>query len=391
MGKSFTSVLRVGAVAIAASCAVMLAGCSGGVAGGQSGTSGDTLKFGMLAPFSGSESAFGTYMKNGATLAVDEINAAGGVNGKKIELLTEDEACDATTAVAGANKLVSQGIVASVGGYCSGATLPTIPIFTNAGIPMVIAAANSDTLVAQKKETVFLVNGTGSQQATAAVKYAKKVGAKAIYVVDEGDAYSTNLAKAFDTQAKAAGLSVVGTTTVTNTDKDFSADVNKIIKSKADFVYYTGYYQAGSLVNRQAKAAGYKGIFLVGDGAVDAKFAEITGKGYTANVFGTFTKTPDMLDDGGKWAAAYKSKFGAEPGPYALQSYNAVMVMAEGIKKSGSTDAAKVAAALHSLQGFSTASGPISFTAEGTLSDAKFVIVKINDQGKFVLYDKLEG
>ncbi len=391
MGKGLTSVLRVGAVAIAASCAVMLAGCSGGVAGGQSGASGDTLKFGLLAPFSGSESAFGTNMKNGATLAVDEINNAGGINGKKIELITEDEACDATTAVAGANKLVAQGVVASVGGYCSGATLPTIPVFTNANIPMVVAAANSDALIAQAKNTVFIANGTGSQQATAAVAFAKKKGAKAVYVIDEGEAYSANLAKAFQAQAKAAGVNVVGTTTVTPTDKDFSAEANKIVKSKADFVYYTGYYQAGALLNRQAKTAGYKGVFLVGDGAVDAKFAEITGKGFTDNVFGTFTSTPDSLNDGGKWAAAYKAKFNSEPGSYSVQAYNAVMIMAEGMKKAGSTEATKVAAALHDLKGFSTVTGPISFKADGTRADAKFVIVKINDQGNFVIFDKLES
>ena len=387
----FHSLKRVGAVAVAAACVVLTAGCSGGVAGGGTGSTGDTLKFGMLAPFSGSESAYGDYMKNGATLAVDEINTAGGVNGKKIELIAEDEACDATTAVAGANKLVSQGVVASVGGYCSGATLPTLPIFLQAKVPMVIAAANSDDLVNAKQPNVFLVNGTGTQQAQAAVKFAKKSAAKSIYVIDEGDAYSTNLAKAFTAQAKEAGLTVSGTTTVTPTDKDFSTDVDKMIKAGSDFVYYTGYYQAGSLVNHQAKAAGYKGIFLIGDGAVNAEFSKITGKDFTKNVYGTFTTTPDMLDDGGKWTAAYKAKFGSDPGTYALQSYNAVKVMAEAIKQAGSTDMDKVDSALHSLKDFSTASGPISFTEQGTLTNGSFVIVTIGPDGSFVLSDNLKG
>lgn len=391
MEKRFGSFMRVGTIVVAAACMALTAGCSGGVAGGGSSDTGGALKFGMLAPFSGSESAFGEYMKNGATLAVDEINAAGGVNGQQIELITEDEACDATTAVAGANKLVSQGVIASVGGYCSGATLPTLPIFLQAKIPMVIAAANSDDLVAAKQPNVFLVNGTGTQQAQAAVKFAEKSGAKSIYVIDEGDAYSTNLAKAFMSQAKDAGLNVSGSTTVTPTDKDFSTDVDKMMKAGTDFVYYTGYYQAGSLVNHQAKAAGYKGIFLIGDGAVDAKFAEITGKGFTDNVYGTFTMTPDMLQDGGAWSASYTEKFGTDPGPYALQSYNAVKVMAEGIKQAGSTDMDKVDAALHNLKDFSTASGSISFTEQGTLTDAKFVIVTIGPDGKFVLSDRLEG
>ncbi|MGB7963707.1 MAG: branched-chain amino acid ABC transporter substrate-binding protein [Propionicimonas sp.] len=392
MSRRLTVVRRAGVMIAAAACAIVLTACSGGVAGGpQATTTGGPLKFGMLAPFSGSESAFGDYLKNGATLAVEEINAAGGVNGSKIELITEDDGCDPTSAVAAANKLVSQGVIASVGGYCSGATLPTLPIFLAAKVPMVIPAANSNALVEAGQANVFLINGTGTQQAQAAVTFATKSKAATVFVLDDSTDYSVDLADSFVEQAKAAKLNVAGRATLTPKEKDYSAEANKITTAKADFVYFTGYYQEGALLNRQSKDAGYKGIFLVGDGAVDASFAKITGADYTTNVFATFTQTPDMLEGADTWIASYKAKFGAEPGPYTTQAYDAVRVMAEGIKQAGSTEMDKVVAALNALDGFPTFSGPLKFTDKGTLSSGGFVIVKIGPAGTFILHDNLLG
>jgi branched-chain amino acid transport system substrate-binding protein len=136
-----------------AAVAMLLSACGGGLLGSDndSGASSDgPILLGMITPLSGSSAAIGPYMKNGAQLAIDEINAKGGVDGRKLELRVEDGACDAKTATAAANKLVTQKIAVSVGGYCSGATLPTLPIFDKAGVPMLIPAANSNELVAQK-------------------------------------------------------------------------------------------------------------------------------------------------------------------------------------------------------------------------------------------------
>ncbi|MDR0417617.1 MAG: ABC transporter substrate-binding protein, partial [Propionibacteriaceae bacterium] len=108
------------------------------------------------------------------------------------------------------------------------------------------------------------------------------------------------------------------------------------------------------------------------------------------NVFGTFTKTPDMLTDarGQQWLDDYRAEFSSEPGPYTMQSYDAVRVMAEGIKQAGSTDRDKVAEAIHNLSGFELFSGPAVFLADGTLRDSNFVIVQLKEDA-FVLYDDL--
>lgn len=380
-------------VAAAAGVLALTAGCSSGLAGGGSEDAADgPIKIGMLAPFSGSESAFGEYMQNGAQLAVNEINADGGVLGRDLELLVEDDACDATTAVSGANKLVTDGIVASVGGYCSGATLPTLPIFDEAGIPMVIPAANSNELVDQGLPGVFLINGTGDQQAQAAVTYAKQIGATNVAVVDDATSYSADLAAAFTEQATAAGLDVVSHETITPGENDYSAVATTLASEQPALVYWTGYYQEGGLIARQSQDAGFDGVFLVADGSVDAKFAEIAGEGYIDNVVGTFTQTPDMIEGADQWIADYEELAGDPPGPYSTQAYDAVRVMAQAIEDAGDTEFDNVVAGLEGLTDFDTFAGPLTFTDTHTLSGGGFVIVSIDPAtGAFVLKDDLQG
>lgn len=371
--------------ALSASAALVLTGCSGGLAGGDDAGSGDgTITLGMLAPFSGSEAAFGDYMKYGAQLAIDEINADGGVNGAELKLVTEDDGCDATQAVSAANKLVSAGVQGSVGGYCSGATLPTLPIFEEAGVPMVIPAANSTKLVGQG---AFMINGTGTQQAAAAIAYAEKLGAGSIVLIDDTTDYSVDLANSFEEQG--SSLNIVKRESVNPDEKDFAANVNSVIKANPDFLFWTGYYQAGGLLIDQLRANGYDGTILVGDGSVDAQLAAIAGPAIE-NVYGTFTRTPDMLEGGEDWVAAYTELAGAAPGPYSMQTYEAVKVIAQAMEDAGSTEYEAVVEALKGLENFPLLSGDLTFADDGSREGGGFVIVSpTGDNGAFVLADDL--
>ena len=146
-------------------------------------------------------------------------------------------------------------------------------------------------------------------------------------MLNDNTDYSKDLASTFVEMAKADGtIEVVLDQSVTPGEKDYSANVNNVVTSKPDFVVWTGYYQEGALITRQLVDAGYTGPILVGDGSVDKKFGEIAGEGYTDNVVGTFTQTPDMLEGAGDWIASYTDAFGADPGPYSTQSYDAVQI-----------------------------------------------------------------
>ena len=380
-------VLAVGAVA-----AAMLAttGC-GGILGGGSNKTADSgpIKLATVIPMSGSSAPTGVYMKNGMQLAVDEINAKGGVLGRQLSLDLEDGACDPTQAAAAANKAVSNGAVVSVGGYCSGATLPTLPIFNKANIPMIIPAANSQDLVNQKLPNVFLINGTGVQQAAAAVKFMVKDGMKSVALVDDNTSYSKDIATETKKDLQSNGsVKVALATSVTAGESDYSSVVHDIMGANPDMLYWTGYYQEGGLIINQLKAAGYKGHIMVADGSVDPSLIKIAGASNAEGVFATMTQTPDTIKGAETWIADYTKKFGSAPGPYSTQSYDAVRIANEAITKAGGTDGTKVIAALEAIDGFQIFSGPLKFTPEHTLSKGGFQILAVKG-GSFVLKDDL--
>lgn len=379
-------------LSIASAVLVTTTGCSGGVLGsGDDGTASASgpIKLGMVVPISGSSAPTGAYMKNGAQLAVDEINKAGGIlDGRKLELLVQDEACDAQQAVASANKVVSAGVVVSVGGYCSGATLPTLPIFQKANVPMIIPAANSQELVAQGLDNVFMINGTGKQQSTTALAFMKKAGHATVALVDDNTSYSKDITTETAAQIeKDGGVKVVLKTSVTAGESDYSAVVRNIMAKKPALVYWTGYYQEGGLVINQLKKAGFTGKVMVADGSVDPSLAQIAGVG-AEGVYATMTQTPDTLEGAEKWIADYKAKFSADPGPYSTQSYDAVRLAAKAIGDAGSTKGDDVIKALEAIDGFTMFSGPLKFTPEHTLSSGGFLILVIKD-GKFTLDNTL--
>ncbi|WP_030904887.1 branched-chain amino acid ABC transporter substrate-binding protein [Streptosporangium amethystogenes] len=375
---------------------LLVTGCGQGLLGGGDGAGqtaagkDEPIVLGMLIPQSGSEAAIGPYMSNAAQLAIDEINAKGGVLGRTLELKTADDACDAQSAAAGANKLVTEGIDVSVGGYCSGATLPTLPIFGKAGIPMIIPAANSQELVDQKLKHVFLINGTGSQQAAAAEKWITKQGSKSVALMHDNTSYSKDIALRTQNLLEApGGAEAAIIEAVTPKESDYSANITNVLAKKPDFVYWTGYFQEGGLIARQLRQAGYKGSIMVGDGSVSPKLVEIAGAEAAEGLYATMTQTPDTLEGAEGWIDAYKKKYGAEPGPYSNQAYDAVRLAAEAVTKAGGTDGTKVIAALEAIDGFPMFSGPLKFTPEHTLANGGFQILVVKSD-KFALQDSLK-
>jgi branched-chain amino acid transport system substrate-binding protein len=377
-------------VALAATALTASACGQGLVGGGDKKEESGPILLGMDIPLSGSSAAIGPYMKNGAQMAIDEINAKGGVLGRKLQLRAEDDACDPKTATAAANKLVAAGVTVSVGGYCSGATLPTLPIFDRNKIPMLIPAANSTELVDQKLKHVFFVNGTGDQQSAAAMAWLTKSGAKKVALLHDNTSYSKDIAVRTATELdKPGGPEKATLDAVTPGESDYSAAVTKTLRTNPDFIYWTGYFQEGGLLVRQLRQAGFKGKMMVGDGSVDTKLATIAGGDTAEGTYATMTQTPDTIEGADNWIASYKQKFGADPGPYSTQSYDAVRVAAEAIKKAGGTDGDKITTALEGIDGFQLFSGPLKFTPQHTLTSGGFVILVVKN-GKFVLQDALK-
>jgi branched-chain amino acid transport system substrate-binding protein len=334
-----------------------------------------TLKVGVQVPTTGAEATYGQDMFNAAAIARDEINAHGGVLGKKIQLIVGDSACDPQQAVNAAAKLVSQKVVAVVGGYCSGATVPTLKIYGDAHIPFVITAANSTALIPADPGNAFLINSTGDQQAITAVKFFKQKKIKTMAIVNEGDAYSQNLADLTRTAWEKAGGKVVDFETVNAGEQDYSAVVTAINAKNPDAVFWTAYYADGGLFIRQLRQSGYQGMMTVGDGSNSVKLFDIAGPA-AEGVYAFSNPTAQFLPAAKSFIATYKKDYNAEPGPYAPLTYDGMQLLAWAMQKAGTANAAAVEKALASAGGKQWLTGPIAFTKQNTLTRSNFVVLE---------------
>jgi len=334
-----------------------------------------TVTFGVLVPTTGSEATYGQDMLNAAKIAVEEINKDGGVIGKQINIVTSDDACDPQQAVNAASKLASEKVAGVVGGYCSGATLPTLKIFGDAHVPFVITAANSTKLIPANPGNAFMINSTGEDQATKVVGFLKGKGVKSLAIVNEGDAYSQDLANLTRDKWTAAGGTVPAFEVVNKGEQDYSALVTKIKSANPGAVLWTAYYADGGLLIRQLRQNGYQGMIAVGDGSNSPKLFEIAGRA-AEGVYAFSNPTAEFLPKAKSFIDTYTKEFGNAPGPYAPLTYDGTRLLAWAIGEAGSTDADKVIKALASAKGQEWLAGPISFTDKNTLARSNFIVLE---------------
>lgn len=333
------------------------------------------MQVGVQVPTTGSEATYGQDMINAVQIAVDEINADGGLLGQQVSLVTGDTACDPQQSVNAASRLVSAGVVGVVGGYCSGATLPTLQIYGDANIPFVIAAANSTQLIPENPGNAFMINSTGADQATKAVEFLESEGIESIAIVDQGDAYSQDLADLTTDAWEEAGHEVVTRETVNRGEQDFSAIVTSIRSANPDAVFWTAYYADGGLLIRQLRQNGYQGTIAVGDGSNSPQLFEIAGQA-AEGVFAFSNPTANFLPQAADFIETYQSEYDSAPGPYAPLAYDGMKLLAWAIEEAGTTDPQPIIDALASADQQEWLAGPISFTEENTLARSNFIVLE---------------
>ena len=342
------------------------------------------LKIGIMVPTTGSEATYGKDMENAINLAADEINAAGGVLGMNVVTMTGDAACDPQQATAAATKLVSAEIAALVGGYCSGATLPTMKIYGDAKIPHVIPAANSTKLIDVNMGNAFQINSTGFDQVKTAISLFEEKGINKLAIIHQGDGYSEDLAKLTRDKWTEMGKEVVAYEVVNKGEQDQSALVTRIKSKAPDAVFWTAYYADGALVIKQLRQGGYRNLIAVGDGSNSPKLLEIAGKA-SEGVYCFSNPTVDYLPAAKDFHKNYKAKYEQDPDAYAALSYDGMKLMADAINRAGSTDKDAVIKALAETKDFTGIAGPITFTDQNTLARSNFVTL-VAKGGKWELY-----
>lgn len=338
------------------------------------------IKIGVAGPMTGDQSVFGRDERRGVKLAVQEWNHGGGVLGKQIDVIVEDDQHDPRQAVAVANRLLSDGVAGVIGHFNSNCSIPASSVYNRAGITMISHGSTNPQLTEQGFNNVFRVCGRDDQQGRIAADFAcNKLKASRIAIIQDKTTYGQGLADEF---RKWLGVSckVVYYGSIIQGDKDFRAVLTNVKAQNPDLIYYGGVYPEGGLLVKQARQLGIKALFMGGDGIMGPEFINIAGS--SANeVYATFG--PDMSNvlSAKTFIESYKKFYGA-PGPYSIYAYVAANILLTAIKDSGHLNPAAIIQYLHT-HSFDTALGTIEFDKKGDVVHSPYVIWRVKD-GKWV-------
>ncbi|KMM86609.1 L-leucine-binding protein /L-isoleucine-binding protein /L-valine-binding protein [Pseudomonas taetrolens] len=333
----------------------------------------DTIKIGIAGARTGPVTQYGDMQVAGAEMAVEQINAKGGVNGKMLEAKVYDDACDPKQAVAVANKIVNDGVKFVVGHLCSSSTQPASDIYEDEGIIMITPAATAPEITARGYKLVFRTIGLDSAQGPAAGNYiADHVKPKTVAVLHDKQQYGEGIATAVKKTLEDKGVKVAVFEGVNAGDKDFAAIISKLKQANVDFVYYGGYHPELGLILRQAKEKGLNAKFMGPEGVGNDSISQIA-QGASEGLLVTLPQAFDQLPENKALADAFQAKKQDPTGPFVFPAYSAVEVIAKAIEQTKSEDTDKVAKAIHEGT-FKTPMGDLSFDEKGDLKNFKFVI-----------------
>ena len=362
--------------------ALALTGCEKG------GGSANEIVIGEFASLTGKEATFGTSSHEGTQLAVEELNAAGGVLGKKLKLITEDNQSKAGESATVVNKLISKdGAVAILGEVASSRSLEAAPVCQSNGVPM-ISPSSTNPKVTETGNNIFRVCFIDPFQGTVMANFATNtLKAKKVAVfTDVKSDYSKGLAKFFKEGFTKAGGQIVSELDFNGGDKDFKGQLTTIKGAAPDAVFVPGSYTDAALICIQAKEIGLNVPLFGGDGWESEKLIEIGKEAVEGNYFSTHYHPEVGSPKSKAFVEAYKKRFnGKLPDAMAALGYDSAMILADAIKRADATEGAKIRDALAATKDFDAVTGKISINAQrDAVKSAVIIQVK---SGKFAFVE----
>jgi branched-chain amino acid transport system substrate-binding protein len=337
----------------------------------------DPIKIGEYASLTGKEAGFGQTSHQGVVLALEEINAAGGVLGRKLELVYEDNQTKPGESATVAKKLISRDkVVALIGEVSSGRSLEAAPIAQQAKIPM-IAPAATNPKVTQTGNYIFRVCFIDPFQGTVMAKFAKEdLKAKKVAILSSvSNAYSLGLAKFFKETFIPGGGQVAVEKNFSEGDKDFRAQLTAVKAAGVDAVFVPGYYTESALIVRQARDLGLNMPFFGGDGWEDEQLLKIGGEALNGCYYSTHFSAENTDPVVAAFTAKYKARWNNEsPGAFSALGYDAVYVLADAIKRAGGTEGPKLRDALAATKDFPGISGTTTIDKDRNASKSATII-----------------
>ena len=382
------SLRLLGVLAGAALAGTVLAGC-----GGQQAGSSDTIKIGANFEMTGNVANYGQATLDGLNLAIEEINAAGGVNGKKLEVISADNKSEAAEAVNAATKLISDdNVKVIVGPAVTANVIAESQVATDAKIPVIAPDATSPDVTVengQVKPFIFRSCFIDPQQGSVMAKFASEnLKAKtAVVYVDNSSDYSKSLGKVFKEQFEKAGGQVVMEQAFLAKDQDFKATLTSIKTANADVLFVPAYYEEVGKIVKQARELGITSPILGTDGWDDSKVADIAGTEALNNTYFS-THYSDKDESVKPFIDAFTKKYGHAPNVFAALGYDAGKMLAEAIKNANSDDPEKIRDAIEGIKDLKVGTGIITMDAK-THNPIKQAVILQNKDGDRVMIAKI--
>jgi branched-chain amino acid transport system substrate-binding protein len=329
-------------------------------------------------PMTGQYASFGEQMRNGAEMAVAEINAAGGVNGEQLVLRIGDDACDPRQAVNVANQFAGEGVVFVAGHFCSGSSIPASAVYAEEEIIQISPASTNPAFTEDRPGPgVFRVCGRDDQQGETAGAYlAENFADGNIAILHDRTAYGQGLAEETRRALREAGVEETMFEAFTAGERDYSALVSRLNSENIDAVYIGGYHTEAGLILRQMREQGLQAQLISGDALVTDEFWSITGD--TGNgVLMTFSPDPRQNPNATDVVAKFEAQ-GINPEGYTLYTYAAIQTWAMAANEAGTTDFQAVVDKLNSMT-FETVIGDLSFDDKGDVTLPGYVFYEWQD------------
>ncbi len=343
----------------------------------------ENIKIGFNVPLTGFAASDGESAKNGAELAVEQINAAGGINGDMLKLVIYDDQASPKEAVPIAQKLIEKdGVVAGISGSYSGSTRAAAGIFQEAGIPYISAYAIHPDIT-RAGDYVFRTSFVGEVQGRAGAKLAgESLGFKRAVIVTLKNDFGQSLAAGFKEAAGKFGVNIVAEYEYSIKDRQFGPIVSKIRADNPDVIYATGYFfTAGPLVN-QLRAAGIKTTVIGQEGYDSQKFIDIAGPASEGTIITTSLNRDSSASETQDFITTFEKRSGNKADMVAASAHTAVKVLAAALKRSGSSDSAAIRNAIANTN-LTASTGQISFNDLGEVQKSVQVQIVKNGDWRF--------
>jgi branched-chain amino acid transport system substrate-binding protein len=365
---------------------LVLAACAPADGGNGAGSAAKVIKIASQSPLSGGQSGVGVDIKNGAQLALEQLSGPLTEMGFKVELAPFDDQANPDNGVANAKQIVSDpAVLCVVGHYNSGVQIPASEEYHNAGLANVSPANTNPRVTDRGYLEVNRLVGRDDVQGVVGANFAKEKGVASVFIIHDKTAYGQGVAEFFKQEAEKIGIQVLGFEG-SEEKANFDALTGTIMASNPDMVYFGGMFDQGGVLFKQSREKGFQGMFMGPDGVDSPELVNIAGALLVegGGMFYSTVSGPASLYPGtAKFITDFKSKFGADPQPFAAQSYDAMAICLKAIEnvaksKNGEMPTREeVTNAIRALNNFPGITGTFSFNSVGDTTTAQYFVIQV--------------